>query len=245
MLLTSPVPRRPIGMSALCAAMVFMGLVADAQAQRVYKHVGPDGKVTFTDQPPTIQESAPMQSPTKPSGSMAEPAAGGPAVAQPAGSGSSKQAAKKALPKDKGQAEAAPAQASPAPEIDPALEKSVLVLMGYENIVAEFQDICLKTLPTSFKKYDGAAQKWKERHADLLARYPAVLRDFYTPSIQAGLRSGSQNLTRKNMANIYSAPAAARIKWCDDNADSINAGSVDMVGKEHYTRPLLAYNPRR
>jgi len=192
----------PSLLPALCAALVLWALVADAQAQRIYKRIGPDGTVTFTDEPPLGQarQSAPARSPRR---------------------------------------------ARAIPPIAPALEKSVLVLMGYESIVTEFQEACLATLSTSFEKYDGAAQKWKERHSELLVRYLAVLKDFYTAAEQEGLRSGARNRTRDMMASFYSAPAAAKAKWCDENADAIDAGSVDMVGKEQYTRPLLGYSSRR
>jgi len=192
----------PSLLPALCAALVLGALAADAQAQRIYKRIGPDGTVTFTDEPPPGQarQSAPPRSPGKP---------------------------------------------PPMPPIAPALEKSVLVLMGYESIVTEFQEACLATLSTSFEKYDGAAQRWRERHSEVLVHYLAVLKDFYTPAEQEGLRSGARNRTRDMMASFYSAPAAAKARWCDENADAIDAGSVDMVGKEQYTRPLLGYNARR
>ena len=138
-----------------------------------------------------------------------------------------------------------PARAAAASPIDPALEQSVLVLMGYESTVAEFQEACLATLSTSFQKYDGAAQKWKERHAAVLARHAMVLKDFYTPAQQEGLRTGARNRARDTMASFHSAAAAAKAKWCDDNADAINAGSVDIIDKVQYTGPLLGYAARR
>lgn len=187
---------------ALCAALVLGALAADVQAQRIYKRIGPDGAVTFTDEPPPGQARQPAPS-------------------------------------------RAPRKTQSLPPIDPALEKSVLVLMGYESIVTEFQEACLATLSTAFEKYDGAAQKWKERHSAVLARYFVVLNDFYTPAEQEGLRSGARNRTRDMMASFHSAPAGAKARWCDANADAINSGSVDLLGKEQYMRALLGYAPRR
>lgn len=194
----------PSLLPVLCAALVLGALAADAQAQaqRIYKRIGPDGSVTFTDEPPPGQARPPAPS-------------------------------------------RSPRKAQAPPPIDPVLEKSVLVLMGYESIVAEFQDACLATLSTSFEKYDGAAQKWKDRHAAVLARYFVVLNDFYTPVEQERLRSGARNRTRDMMASFHSASAGAKARWCDENADAINAGSVDMLGKEQYMRPLLGYAPAR
>lgn len=223
----------------LSMALVLVGIGGGAQAQRVYKHVGPDGKVTFTDQAPAGQAPAPA--------TPSDPAAGKAAApTEPAQAGGpSKHGAKKALPREKTQTEAAPDRAEAKAPIDPALEKGVLVLMGYESIVVEFMDVCPKTLPTSYKKYDAAAQKWRDRHATLLARYPAVLRDFYSPAEQSALRSGTTNRTRGMMANIYTASSAAKIKWCDTNTDELDQGKLDMTGKDHFAQPILNYRSSR
>ena len=51
-------------------ALSLLGLVLSAQAQGVYRIVGPDGKVTFSDQPPPANTSAqPVGSATRGSSS--------------------------------------------------------------------------------------------------------------------------------------------------------------------------------
>jgi hypothetical protein len=185
-------------MPALCAALVLGALAADVQAQRVYKRIGPDGSVSYSDEPPPGQRR-----------------------------------------------ETAPATRKPAAGTAPRAAPAALLLMGYESTVAEFQDACLATLSTSFQKYDGAAKKWRERHAAVLARNAAVLKDYYTPARQEGLRSAARSRARDAMAGFESASAAAKVKWCDDNADAINAGSVDIIDKAQYAQPLLSYSTRR
>lgn len=219
-------PASALALALLCAA------AGPALAQRIYKSVGPDGRVTFTDKPPAGEVATPLSAPAAPA--AAPPAAADAATERPGG-------AKKAMRKES-MATAPAATAQPA-AIDPALEKGVFVLMGYESIVAEYLDLCLKTLPTSFKRYDGAAQKWKDRHAAVLARYPQVLRDHFNATEQAALRTGVQNRTRGTMAPVFAADTARKIKWCDDNAKELDAGKLDLA--QNHASTLLAYQGRR
>ncbi|HEY0201937.1 MAG TPA: glutaredoxin family protein [Burkholderiaceae bacterium] len=58
--MTAPTPRTPRLLA--CALLALLG--ASAQAQPVYRIVGPDGKVSFSDRPPVVQDerAAPVQS---------------------------------------------------------------------------------------------------------------------------------------------------------------------------------------
>lgn len=198
------------------AALLAFGVAGDAWAQRVYKSVGPDGKVTFTDKPPAGQEP---------------PAA--PAAAAPAAPAA--QSSPGAAP--------APAGSAAAAQMDPALEKATLVLAGFESIVNEYADLCVKTLPTSFRKYQGAADDWRQRHATLLARQNAVMRDHFSPAQRASVRSALQAKTRGMMAQVQAANAAQRIKWCDDNTLEVTGGKVDLAA--NYAATLMAYQGKR
>jgi hypothetical protein len=130
------------------------------------------------------------------------------------------------------------------PRIDPALEQSVLMLMGHEKMVAELKALCPKASPATAPVYHEAAQKWTQRHSVLLSRYPAVLRDLYPAAEQARIRNGIQQKSRTVMTNIYAAPVATRIEWCNANANEMDIGKMDMAGKAS-ARPLLDYTPRR
>jgi hypothetical protein len=189
----------------------------------VYKQVGPDGRVTFTDKPPP-EEPAPAHA------SPASATASAPAAASAA---PSKATAKKAA------SEPVPARAV----LDPAVDKGLSVLMGYQSLVSEYLDLCLTTLPTSFKRYDSAAQVWKTRHAAVLARYPVVLQDNYTAAEQGVIRREIQEKTRAMMAPIAAADMGRRIKWCDDNAMQLQTGKMDLP--RSHVDALMNYKPRR
>lgn len=58
---------------ALPACLSLLALAASLPAQALYKVVGPDGKVTYTDRPPTEQGRAQPLSPSGGTGSEAQP----------------------------------------------------------------------------------------------------------------------------------------------------------------------------
>jgi hypothetical protein len=211
----------------LVASLVALTCAAPAAvwAQgHVYKQVGPDGRVTFTDKPPPEEPAA---------AARASPAPATPSAPAAASAPHSKATAKKAA------SEPAPVRAV----LDPAVDKGLSVLMGYQSLVSEYLDLCLTTLPTSFKRYDSAAQTWKTRHAAVLARYPVVLQDNYTAAEQVVIRREIQEKTRAMMAPIAAADMGRRIKWCDDNAMQLQTGKMDLP--RSHVDALMNYKPKR
>lgn len=66
----------PRTMFAPAAASLLMALASvGAQAQNVYRILGPDGKVTFSDRPPAETTAPPARSPAAPAAATASPAA--------------------------------------------------------------------------------------------------------------------------------------------------------------------------
>ena len=69
---TSPAAARPTRLARLAAvAMLLGGVTVGALAQ--YKIVGPDGKITYTDKPPTAQDIRPSKGGDAPSGNAGVP----------------------------------------------------------------------------------------------------------------------------------------------------------------------------
>ncbi len=59
--LTEPTPQHAIGTWALTGLVLVLGLAAlSASAQGVYRIVGPDGRVSYSDQPPPIANARPV-----------------------------------------------------------------------------------------------------------------------------------------------------------------------------------------
>lgn len=218
-------------------------------AQTIYKSVGPDGKVVFSDKPPAADQGqttvtghpppaarppAPAATPTKTVNSPApfEPPGAplSPAPAHPV--------AKKAEPAARPVAEPSP----PPPVANPELEKAVTGVMGLEDLVHQTEDLCLRTLPTSFKKYNAATDGWKKRNAPILAQQRRVLADMMPPPQRQLIEAAIKAKTQQLLAPVNSASAAARIKWCDQSMDEVSKGAMDPSSKPHLLAPLMAYN---
>ena len=218
----------------LLTACLSMSVAAHAQ-HRVYKTVGPDGSVTFTDKPPAGQAPVTPTLATAP-----EPRDPGSDSPEPRTATERRAGAKKAIRKEDTAASNPPPQATGTP--DPAALRGLYAFIGLESLVDQFRDLCLKTLPTSFKRYDGAAAAWKTRHEQVLARYPAVMQENLTSAQQSALRAEVNDRTRSMLAPVAAANVAQRIKWCDSSAAEINSGQNDL-GQAH-THALMNYRKR-
>lgn len=142
-----------VGLLITCTAAL-------APAQTIYRVVGPDGKVTFTDRPPGNAEAAQQQQTAKPA-----PASETRPMPQPAASATETATAKKAnaakaTPADR--PAAAPAEPKP---VDEALLRALVAVLFQETLVRKSEELCISTLPTSMKRYGDAADGWRQRNA--------------------------------------------------------------------------------
>jgi hypothetical protein len=220
------------------AMLAIVLCTSSAWAQGVYKHVGPDGRITYSDQPPgstSVQYKAPPASPatapapttqTRPAATGGDPASGS--------------RAKKAIAGRPGDGRDA---AEPQP-VDPALEGAVIGVLGIEDLVQRTEKICTETLPTSFKRYAGAAEVWQSRNADLVSRAHRALSETFDASKRQMIVAGISARNDRSLAVVKQAQAAPRIRWCDQSTDEIANGTMDVRGKPKLSAPLLAYNAR-
>lgn len=201
------------------------------QAQAIYKVVGPDGKVVFSDKPP---------------------ADGGGSVSVIEGGFERKQAATESPaavatpPVPRVTKQASVAQPAPQPQpaqmvIDPALVGAVFGVMGFEDLVLQTERICTQTLPTSMKRYSGATQVWRQRNASVLVRYQQVLAKAITPVHRQQLEAEVKARNEKSLSPVVKAPVASRISWCDKSGDLIGKGDMDVHNKPALAGPLLGY----
>jgi hypothetical protein len=214
-------------------------------AQPVYKTIGPDGKTVYSDKPPDSAntKTTVINAPVQPSQTSATTdAARRPPDAPVAATGIT---ARKATAK-KAQRPEAPRNEAPAElALDPAVDKAMVGVMGMEDLVRQTEDLCLRTLPTSFKRYNTAAANWKQRNAAVVAQQRRVLSEAFDASkrqlIEAAVKAGNQ----KNLAPILNAPTFSKIKWCDQSSDEINSGVMDVHNKPNLASPLLNYRPNK
>ena len=211
-----------------------MGAAGGAHAQ-IYKSIGPDGKVIYTDKPPP--------------GTVVKPAT------EPPPKPLSKAAAAKAAA-----ARAAPAEPQPQPapsrpaepesaarsvdRLDPVLERALTRVMAYEDLLKRTEQVCLRTLPTSFKKYSAAANSWKQRNAKIMEQYRKVMAEGVTDAQRRILEGRVQSTNEASMAVVVSAEQASRIKWCDQSYGEIGGGKMDLHDEPAVAGPLMGYQPK-
>jgi hypothetical protein len=215
-----------------------MGATSSAHAQAIYKTIGPDGRVIYSDKPPV--GAAKPAVPASPSPAADARASNKPPV------GASTRPSTVATP---------PAQSSPslgqadasAPDqgrIDPVLERALIRVMGNEDLLSRTEEVCLQTLPTSFKKYNAAAASWKQRNAAVLAQYRRVMSEGVTESQRQLLEARVKSINDPNMAIVANAPVASRISWCDKSFQEIGSGKIDLHDAPDVSGPLMDYRPK-
>lgn len=207
--------------------------VTTVQAQTIYKVVGPDGKVVFSDKPPA--DAGADVRVIEGGFERKQPAVASPATeaAPPEVSRTVAKQASAAQPKPQSQ----PAQAV----IDPALAGAVFGVMGFEDLVLQTERICTQTLPTSFKRYSGATQVWRQRNTSVLARYQQALAKAITPAQRKQFEAEVKARNEKSLSPVVTAPVASRISWCDKSGDLIGKGDMDVHNKPALAGPLLSY----
>lgn len=202
-------------------------------AGQVYRTVNPDGSVTFSDTPPPGAASGTAATAA---GSRA-PASGD---APGATSGQVAITGSNAAPK-----RATASARAPAPEAQSstgrsngALEGAVVGVLGIEDVVLRSEKLCVETLPTSFARYGDAVRRWKTRNGgtvDLARRRLAS--DFDAPT-RTLITRGIPFRNDATFSQVKGAPAAARIKWCDQTFSSIDGGTLDVATNTRLTGPL-------
>ncbi len=201
-----------------------------APAQTIYRVVGPDGKVTFTDRPPGNAEAAQQQQTAKPapaSETRPMPAASAtePATAKKAN-------AAKATPADR--PAAAPAEPKP---VDEALLRALVAVLFQETLVRKSEELCISTLPTSMKRYGDAADGWRQRNAVWLDKAQKQMLAL-GPEFQRVVKTRVDDDISKLLKPVNDASMHQRIKWCDQTAQDLPKGTLDLGGKSMVTGPL-------
>ena len=246
---------------------------------QVYKSVGPDGKITYSDQPSDDRKAAvtvlegtgrprPMPAPAEPQSGATPPetnperkltqAAGRDATGPGSGGGRSpiplpteRQPHAKpaltpggahnplaaALPGTRPQAQPPmppPGDARPAP--DPAtldrLEKAARVL-GVRALHTQARDQCIRTLPTSFKRYDDAYTEWERRNQAVLAKAERITSSHLNEQGRARVLSAAEGEAGKLLSKVFSPSVATahRIAWCDQTAKEQIQGKSDVTDR--------------
>lgn len=219
--------------TSLCVSLLLVAAWSCAHAGPVYKIVGPDGRVTFSDTPPAEAASGTYQ--VVGSQSAVAPS---PAPEQPRSAASRADETRVA-------ASTAPKQASRTAALDeiqsepsPELEGAVIGVLGIEDIVQRTQEVCVETLPTSFSTYAEAVAAWQTRNGAVVARAREVLASEFDAATGTALSAGLRLKNDAMFTPVRAASAAARIAWCDESFATMSDGKMDVYGNPKLTAPL-------
>lgn len=231
---------------SLWAVVPFLLLVtSNSTAQVVYKTVGPDGQIIYTDRPPANGKNVKVLGTPKAT-TPSTTATAAESTAQPE---SARKAMGKRAMRDQTPAsdQALPAEREPAlsqHRLDAELENAVIIAIGYSDLLQQAEIICTRTLPTSFQKYEAASVQWQQRNGVLVARARQALASVADSTQQNTLQREVKRRTQRMLASVNAAPAASKIKWCDRSVAEIRSGVMDLHNKQHVALPLMRYRAK-
>lgn len=201
----------------MCCALAFPAL-----AQQMYKSVGPDGKITFTDRPAvdTSVKLSVMRSNTL-----------------------------RALPAPVRKPEPAPRRAEILPaaegpvEITPEIEEAMISVMGLADFGRRFESFCDDT-PADAKAFTSANYEWKKRNADALEQQKRLLTEVVSPFKRANLVERQQALLSDEIGKAAARTPAARKEWCDSVVAELNSGRSDIDKPAMMAIPIVRYRAK-
>lgn len=204
-------------------------LPVTVSAQTVYKTVGPDGKVTFSDEPPGEGKTTALEGYRPPLVKTLEK--------KPAERAA--EMSRQALERHEAKRAQGPATPAPAPAApDPALGQAIIGVLAFEDLVQQTEKLCISTLPTSLKKYGAAADGWRQRNAAILQQARAVMANALSAEQRRSLEKVVEEKSTQQMTEVVRASTPARIKWCDRSAEEINQGVLDPKSRQAWAGAL-------
>ncbi|NHZ92944.1 DUF4124 domain-containing protein [Massilia sp. CCM 8733] len=198
-----------------------------ASAQQLYKTVGPDGKVTFSDRPQNGEKLKvsvmkgsvlrPVEGPVPPVPKIGPPSKG--TGAHGAGNGIS-------------------AAGVPSPE----LQHAVLVVSLMSEVAAKFEPVCSRAAPQN-KKFVTAANGWTQRNSSFIEKQRRALADM-APSRRTALQGEVAAKIHEAMTDVLAQGAAGQVRWCEKATIDMSGGANDVVNNAEVAMPLITYKPK-
>ncbi|NML44419.1 DUF4124 domain-containing protein [Ramlibacter sp. G-1-2-2] len=200
--------------------VLLLALAAAAHSQ-IYRSVGPDGKVTFTDKPPTAETAqARAQAAPAPTASAA-PAP----LAAPAGV-------------------SAPSLSNAAPAPAGGMEKSARDVIGEYELVQAFRSTCGFAFPDEQGRYGTAADQWASRNKAMAQRALDVAGSLLGEDGRMQLRSVVVREAHNSADRAARVPTPAAKTWCEDRLrDLAPGGKSDQVVQAGHA-VLATYRPQ-
>jgi hypothetical protein len=215
--------KRPLLLLVLSLAMA-----SGMAAPQLYKSVGPDGKVTFSDKPP----ADPKAKISVLKSSVMTPLES--TVVPPFPTPSSLAGPKSSAPAD------GAAPYSSAVELDQA----VLVVMGLVEITRKVEPICTSIAPLTAKRLAAAIKGWNMRNATFIQQQQRILMEVMTPAKRASLQAKTTSKTEQSVVEVSSLGTEGRVKWCERVIANLSSEDNDIANVPAVSVPLITNKPR-
>jgi hypothetical protein len=207
----------------LSLLLLFSAASAAGYAQQMYKTVGPDGKITFSDRP-DIKADTKVSVMRRYSLHSIDPVASKPGTDA------------KAAPRT-------PAKNAGAPVITPEIEDAMLTVMGLSEFGRRFDGFCSDT-PQLARAFATANYDWKKRNAAAVEQQKQLLNQVLSPAKRSNLIDREQQLSADEVGKAAAREPAARKEWCEGVIAELNSGRSDIDKPAMMALPIVQYRAK-
>jgi hypothetical protein len=202
-----------------------------AMAQQMYKIIGPDGRVTFSDRPAlqTQGKISVMQSNTlRPYAAKLTPAEVAAAEA------AQKLAATKAVE----------ASAPTVPqELTQEVQNGIVSVMGQVEFSRRFYNFCNGT-EASARAFNAAVLGWKRRNASAIEHQKRLLMEVVSPNKRDEMQDKVATLLSAEAAKVAALNPIERQSWCGGAVAQLSTGQADIVQPAMMAVPIVRYRAK-
>lgn len=198
-----------------------------ATAQQLYKTVGPDGKVTFSDRP-KVEEKSKLSVMHAYTLRTVEPPQAAVDRTVPGG--------KPAPERERGRGNAAPV-------LTPALEESIVTIAGMSAFGGRFEIFC-NGAETDARAFSAATLGWKQRNVGIVEHQKRISTVVLSPGKRAELVAREEALLAQQLAKMSGRSAAERKEWCDGVIADLNSGHNDIHNPALMAIAIVPYKAR-
>ncbi len=219
-------------MSKNAVVILLLSTVAAAgNAQQMFKVIGPDGKVTFSDRPALTSNGkiSVMHSYTL-----------RPYVAQRT---PSELAAIEAAKKAAAAVPVVAGEAPVAPVLTPEVEDAVVTVMGQVEFARRFYNFCSGNLDSA-KAFNAATNAWKLRNAGPIGHQNRLLMVVVSPAKRDELQDKVTAMLAQEGAKVAARSPKERQAWCAGVVAELNSGKADIVQPAMMAVPIVPYRAK-
>ena len=220
-------------MSRLSLLLVATFAIPCALGQQMYKVVGADGKITFSDRPALQKEGkvSVMHSYTL------RPYVTPQTAAELSAAASARRvaAAKSAVE--------VPGAVQEAPVLTQEVEDAVVTVMGQVEFSRRFYNFCNSSLAGA-KAFSTAAHAWKDRNAGPIAHQNRLIMEVVSPAKRDELQGKVAGMLDEEGRKIAARSPKERQAWCAGAVAELNSGKADIVQPAMMAVPIIPYRAK-